>query len=120
MNLEFENHRTAEMTMTAFNDEGRITRIFGTRGYIKTDSRMIQVKDFLTGEVTEYDSNIANDGNITSGHGGGDYGLMEAFVAALASGDRSKILSGVDETLESHLMVFAAEESRKSGKTVAI
>ena len=120
VNLEFENHRTAEMTMTAFNDEGRITRIFGTRGYIKTDSRMIQVKDFLTGEVTEYDSNIANDGNITSGHGGGDYGLMEAFVAALASGDRSKILSGVDETLESHLMVFAAEESRKSGKTVAI
>jgi hypothetical protein len=108
------------MTMTAFNDEGRITRIFGTHGYIKTDSRMITVKSFLTDEVTEYDSNIANDGNITSGHGGGDYGIMEAFTSAVATGDRSKILSGVDETLESHLMVFAAEESRKTGKTVTI
>ena len=106
--------------MTAFNDEGRITRIFGTRGYIKTDSRMITVKSFLTGEVKEYDSNVANDGNITSGHGGGDYGLMEAFVDALATGDRSKILSGVDETLESHLMVFASEESRKTGQAVTL
>ncbi|MBR2874021.1 MAG: gfo/Idh/MocA family oxidoreductase, partial [Lentisphaeria bacterium] len=78
------------------------------------------VKNFLTDQVTEYDSNVANDGNITSGHGGGDYGLMEAFVSALATGDRSKVLSGVDETLESHLMVFAAEESRKTGKTVAL
>lgn len=45
---------------------------------------------------------------------------MDAFVRALETNDRSVILSGVDETLESHLMVFAAEESRRTGRVVEI
>lgn len=40
---------------------------------------------------------------------------MDAFVRAVAENDPTQILSGVDETLESHLMVFAAEESRHKG-----
>ncbi len=45
---------------------------------------------------------------------------MDAFVRALETNDRSHILSGVDETLESHLMVFAAEESRRTGKVIEV
>ena len=45
---------------------------------------------------------------------------MAAFVSAVAERDSSKILSGTDETLESHLMVFAAEESRRTGKVVSL
>ena len=71
--------------------------------------------DFLTGVTTEIDTNVPDDVGILSGHGGGDGGLMEAFVRALETGDRSHILSGPDETLESHLMVFAAERSRRRG-----
>jgi hypothetical protein len=40
---------------------------------------------------------------------------MKNFVTAVANNDRSLILTGIDETLESHLMVFAAEESRRKG-----
>ena len=40
---------------------------------------------------------------------------MEAFVSALEHNDPSRILSGPDVSLESHLMVFAAERSRKTG-----
>ena len=65
--------------------------------------------------MREIDTNIANDGGILTGHGGGDFGLMDAFVRALAENDPSQIMTGIDETLESHLMVFAAEESRKKG-----
>jgi len=50
-----------------------------------------------------------------SGHGGGDYFLMKNFVEALASGKQRNILSGPIESLESHLMVFAAEDARKRG-----
>jgi hypothetical protein len=43
---------------------------------------------------------------------------MYAFTEALSAQDQSKILSGIDETLASHLMVFAAEDSRKTGKVI--
>lgn len=39
----------------------------------------------------------------SSGHGGGDFGLMWAFVYACASGNRDYILSGPQETLGNYL-----------------
>ena len=68
-------------------------------------------------------------GTALVGHGGADYYLMHGelrsllstlprqtvgcplagFVEALLTGDPSHILSGPDETLESHLVVFAGE-----------
>ncbi|MCQ2396080.1 MAG: Gfo/Idh/MocA family oxidoreductase [Lentisphaeria bacterium] len=116
VNFFFDNGTTASMTMTAFNEHsGRLTRIFGTRGYIDTDSNVIRVTDFLTDKTQEIDTGVENDGGILSGHGGGDFALMERFVTAVATNDPSLILSGVDDTLESHLMVFAAEKSRVTG-----
>ena len=121
VNFSFAGERTGQMVMTAFCDElGRQTRIFGTRGAIRADSRIIHVTEFLTGREYDLDSETNDDGSILSGHGGGDYGLMDAFVRALETNDRSFILSGVDETLESHLMVFAAEESRRTGRVIDI
>ena len=121
VNLTFEGSRTASMTMTAFcNESGRQTRIFGTRGSILADSQFIHVTDFLTGEKNTIDTELKNDGGILTGHGGGDGGLMDAFVQALATRDPSCILSGVDESLESHLMVFAAEESRRKNEVVDV
>ena len=45
---------------------------------------------------------------------------MERFVTALAMNDPSQILSGPDATLESHLMVFAAEKARKESSVVTL
>ena len=64
------------MTMTAFcNEGGRQTRIFGTRGSLRADSKQIIVTDFLTGETKTIDTDICNDGGILSGHGGGTAAL---------------------------------------------
>lgn len=121
VNMLFADGSTAQMTMTAFcNEAGRQTRIFGTRGSILTDSRMIHITDFLTNETKTVDTELVNDGSILSGHGGGDGGVIGAFVKALATGDDSYILTGLDETLESHLMVFAAEKSRHENKVLAV
>ncbi|MBQ9787815.1 MAG: Gfo/Idh/MocA family oxidoreductase [Lentisphaeria bacterium] len=117
VNMSFEDGSTASMTMTAFNFiGGRRTRIFGTLGEIETtDSTVITVKRFLDETTRTVDTDMLNDGGINSGHGGGDTGIMENFVQAVAENDPSLILTGIDETLESHLMVFAAEKSRREG-----
>ncbi len=57
---------------------------------------------------------------MLDGHGGGDYWLMRHFSQALRDEDQSQILSGPDETLESHLMVFAAEQARKENRVVKL
>jgi hypothetical protein len=51
---------------------------------------------------------------IEGGHGGGDAGLMRAFIAALR-GEPDALRTSARDSLESHLMAFAAEESRLNG-----
>ena len=51
VSMEFEGGLTASFTMTAFTTmRGRNTRIFGSHGEITTDSQVITIDDFLTGE----------------------------------------------------------------------
>ena len=121
VNLEFAGGVTASFTMTAFTRaRGRETRIFGTRGEIYGDSQTLEIHDFLTGETAVLDTALASDGSILSGHGGGDDALMQAFLAAVGQGNPALILSGPQETLESHLMVFAAERARIGGTVEAL
>jgi predicted dehydrogenase len=112
VNMLFEGGETAVFTMTAFNKGGhRRTRVFGTRGELNGDGVNIEHYDFLSGK-TEMISTPQLDSSILGGHGGGDYGLMDRFVAAVAQNDQSLILSGPDDSLQSHRLVFAAEQAR--------
>jgi predicted dehydrogenase len=118
VNMLFEGHKTASFTMTAFTEAGpRRTSIFGTRGEIYGDGYKIYLTDFLTDQKREIEIPAA-DASILGGHGGGDYGLMSAFITAVSKNDPSSLLSGPDETLESHLMVFAAEQARRENRVV--
>lgn len=124
VNMLFEGGKTASFTMTAFNKAAhRKTRIFGTRGEIYGDGQYIEIFDFLTDQTrvidTEATSSDADGGvAVLGGHGGGDYGLMDHFVAAVCANDRGLILSGPDESLETHRMVFAAEQARLDNTVV--
>jgi hypothetical protein len=118
--MEFEGDKTASFTMTAFTKASdRKTRIFGTRGEIEGDGTKISLYDFLTEKIKVIDVAVSDFGTLEL-HGGGDYGVMHSFVSAVAHNDPSKILSGPEETLESHLIVFAAERSRKERKIVTL
>jgi predicted dehydrogenase len=120
VNMQFSGGQTASFTMTAFTDSsGRQTQIFGTKGQLTGDSVKIQVFDFITEKTTEYDTSAGN-GHITGGHGGGDYNLISDFVKAVANNDQSFLLSGPEETLDSHKIVFAAERSRLEGKVIKV
>ncbi len=119
--LQFEGGATGTFTMTAFNAGGdRQTRIFGTRGSLEGDGRHLRLHDFLSGETTTIDTYPTGDATAAGGHGGGDAGLMDAFVTAVATGDRSGVLSGAGESLHTHLAVFAAERARREGTVVSV
>lgn len=119
VNMNFVDGSTATFTMTAFTRyRDRETRIFGTRGEIYGNGEMIEVYDFLSGQTDRVETGVVSDGSILTGHGGGDHGVIASFVAALANNDPQQILSGPEETLETHMMVFAAEAARREGRVV--
>jgi len=111
VNMFFEGGATASFTMMAFTEEicVRKTRIFGTRGELEADGKKIKVFNFLSQRSTFYtpDSPV----EFMSGHGGGDYQLMASFIDAVKTNNPNKICSP-ENTLKSHLVVFAAERSR--------
>ncbi len=121
VNLEFETGITASFTMTAFTkSRDRETRIFGTKAELFGDGNNIEIYNFLTGQTQTINTELESDGSILSGHGGGDEGVMQAFVTALLENDPKHILSGASQTLESHLMVFAAETARKENRVMTV
>src|SRR6266496_13220 len=107
---------TGTFTMTAFTEAGhRRTRLFGTRAELAGDGETIRVYDFLTRAERTVTPAAAGGMSAAGGHGGGDAGLMDAFTAAVATGNRALISSGPRESLASHLAVFAAERARLNG-----
>ena len=119
--LEFPGGTTATFTMTAFSRfADRSTRLFGTRAELTGDGDTIRVYDFLTRAERLITPAPAGAMNPAEGHAGGDAGLMDAFTAAGATGNRELISSGPRESLASHLAVFAAERARLDGTVETI
>lgn len=118
--LDFADGATASLTMTAFAPQSdRKTRLFGTRGYIETDSAQIRHFDFVSEKSATIDTRVFDDASkAVVSHGGGDHGIMKAFVEAVASGDQRRVWSGPAETLASHRIVFAAEKARRENRVV--
>ncbi|MFD9333947.1 Gfo/Idh/MocA family protein [Streptomyces sp. NPDC060028] len=113
--MEFDSGATATFTMTAFTEQAdRQTRIFGTRGELRGDGARLRVYDFLTRTEEVVGPGTEGAMDAAGGHGGGDTGLMDAFVDAVATGDPGLVKSGPRESLTSHLTVLAAERARRN------
>ncbi|MET7988023.1 Gfo/Idh/MocA family oxidoreductase [Streptomyces sp. NPDC005281] len=116
VSMEFASGATATFTMTAFTEQAdRRTRIFGTRGELRGDGESLSVYDFLTRTEEAVGLSAPGAMDAAGGHGGGDAALMDAFVAAVATGDPALVKSGPRESLTSHLTVLAAERARHAG-----
>ncbi|KAM9786028.1 putative oxidoreductase YteT [Neosynchiropus ocellatus] len=122
VNMEFEGGLTAAFSMVAFTEKmcSRQTTIYGSRGELTCDGLEIRVFDFLTEKTTKHSPGNETPQHFSfSGHGGADYHLIDAFIAAVAKRDPSLIRSGPEETLMSHLLVFEAERSRLESRVVS-
>ena len=90
-------------------------RYDGTRATLraKFDYRTgsIEVHDHLTNRREEVEIPAT-----ASGHGGGDFGTVRSFIQAARG--TGQPLTTARESLESHLLAFAAEEARLNDKVV--
>jgi hypothetical protein len=80
----------------------------------------VRLVDFRTGEETTLDSAAAGGPSAAGGHGGGDEGLVDAFLTAVSSGDPAALSSDATESLATHRVVWAAEEARRRGEVVTV
>jgi predicted dehydrogenase len=117
VSMAFPDGATATFTMSAFTpQEHRRTRLMGTHGYLDGDGIRLRYVDFRTGGEQVFDSGA----DASDGHGGGDEGLADAFLDAVAGGDPSRLSSDAAASLATHRVVWAAERSRLSGETVRL
>jgi hypothetical protein len=55
---------------------------------------------------------------LGEGHGGGDFRLVASFLQSVREDAFEESLQAARDALESHLLAFAAEESRLDGKFI--
>ncbi len=125
--LEFANGITATLTVSAFTAENaRTLKLFGTEGELRghMEKGDIEVRRFRDGHIREVPAPRRWTPETGGGHGGGDDRMMAAFVERARrrrNGERvDAAATSLAVSIESHLMAFAAEESRASGATIAL
>lgn len=123
--VRYRGAQTAAFHMVAFTEKQceRRGRIYGTKGEIEYDSKIIKVHDFTTDQAK-----IHHAYQPGGGHGGGDDGLAQQYVKAIIAvknqgmkveeAQRLYIGCSLEEVIRSHAMVFAAEEARREKKVV--
>lgn len=118
--MRFKNGVTANLRMLGFTAHGgRIMKVYGTLGQADLDEYrgVIELKVFGKPVVTKEISSLVD---ATTGHGGGDSGLIKSVYDFLTGGDEKNATS-LKASVESHLMGFALEESRlKEGQIVKV
>ena len=118
--MNFANGKTACHTMSAFSQTiYRDIKIYATKAQLigLMEDNKIEIKYFDgPSEVIDVDISKATVG----GHNGSDFYMMHSLYKTL-NGEKAPGVTYLDVSIESHLMSFAAEESRTNdGKTILI
>ena len=119
VSMQFKSGVTANFNMEAFTAyHGRRTRIMGSMGCLVGDEADLHIANFRNDSLEHW--NTKENSKISSGHGGGDWGLMKDFLLAVDKQDASLLSSNLDASMDSHQLGFMAEVSRKEKRMVKI
>jgi len=144
--LQFANGVTASLVVSAFTTQNtRKITLMGSHGQITADKRTgeIRIESFVgarpgvagvvgaggpDSETLKVGPQAASGSESVaeaySGHAGGDAGLMADFTWRIRERRAGRPVeaarSSLEESLESHLVAFAAERARLSGKVEAL
>ncbi len=114
--MEFDSGVTATFSLTAQTSAcHRSLHIMCEDGEIEADDglRRIVVRRHVSSQADTFTERIINVRTNGSGHGGGDAGIMENFTSS-----QTETRSSISQSVESHLMACAIEQSRLSGTVV--
>ncbi len=121
VNMQFGSDKHVTLTMSAFNKGGRVSTFMGTKGELRADmeNQSLEFYDFATRETTQvYTPDAEFDQSIAGGHGGGDSGIMQDLYEYIANNNPSGSISDISVSCLSHLICFAAEQSRLEGTVI--
>lgn len=108
--LEFEGGVTATFAMHGFAAvPARTIRVSGTLGELRGAFEKGEIEVHMHGQLSP---EVIRVPYTPVGHGGGDQGLLRHFVDVIRRGAADEVLASGRVALESHLMGFAAEQSR--------
>jgi predicted dehydrogenase len=124
--IGFENGSLATFNMVGGSTRAsRFIHIVGTlgeiEGVLETNEITLRTyaRDALMGKTETIDVHPISNAK-DGGHSGGDYAIMHDLVRYL-NGDKSSIsITSIEDSVNGHLCVYAAEESRKSERFVSI
>ncbi len=122
--LEFENEVTATFTMHGFShEEGRTIRIDGTKGTIIGEFLASHANIFMFNHLEGTEQLVLSQRmgvETESGHGGGDFALMDSFINSIQMKETNDLLTTAEDSFESHILAFAAEDSRLQKKVISL
>ncbi|MBR3017568.1 MAG: Gfo/Idh/MocA family oxidoreductase [Clostridia bacterium] len=120
--LEFDNGVTATFNLSGFSNRiARTLKIMGEDGELRANeyTNEIEITRFASNGVDQCESRVIQPNQTSTGHGGGDGGIMEDFLALL-EGRQAEASTEIRYSVESHMMACAAEEARLTGAVVNI
>ncbi len=119
VNMRFVGGAHAQFTLSAFTESmNRELSIMCERGEIHACEKDISY--YLFGDSEEKKVCITYENEVYASHGGGDMGICKSVIEGYEKGTQQNV-SDIERSTISHLMCFAAEESRKQeGKVVYI
>ena len=71
-------------------------------------------------EVIFTEADLSSGNNSVTGHYGGDYYIMRDFVRYLNGEKTSVSTTKINDSINSHLICYAAEESRRTHSVVSL
>ncbi len=118
VNIEYENEVTAAFTMCCFtSDSSRTLKLMGTEGEIRGNMTKNEI------ELFEFSTGAKNSIKVKKSpykYGGGDFGIVEYFVKKIREGALKGSYTSINSSIESHLIAFAAEESRLEHRVIEL
>ena len=119
--IEFENGTTVTHNMVGGSAKPcRSIHILGTKGEIRGDMEdgnyVVRFPDATKGNVFKeesYEVNVTDDM-----HGGGDLRLVEDFISVLKGNEPSISSTQIEDSINGHLIAFAADESMENKNVV--